>query len=129
MYTEALSETRYVSLGINFVWKYQASDQGEDLIDLIKNKVVKVPKEFFEKFSEQARFGFAISLPFNSINVTIRLEPHTTENQFLMDFNFHGDIPKTEDSQTRINNIESILDNSNKFLKKAEEIMVILIGD
>jgi len=121
-YIESLPEIPYFAIGFNLHRGYQPSTVEEKIINRTKESFCKDIKEIGKILgNNEFRYGNTFIFQYEDIGITIQIKPDIVKENFILSFNFHRDIRKSE-QDNKIEIIKNFIKKLNNYLDKANEI-------
>lgn len=113
LFVDALPETPFKSIGINYNYVFPKSNCGLDILFSTKERKIK------EIFSSKYELGTVVLFAFENFTVNFSMSPSLTEDKTRLSFNFHSGVFNSDD-------IKKCLTLQPVTMAKAEEIVTRL---
>lgn len=120
-YVSALPETRYTSVGLNYIW-IARPDENEDALNFLKNTFLPRVEKVSSVFGNIDIFvGSVIYSPFEQFLARIVIEPVLvrkeetfTGKQINCNFNYHAQVKKLDELVSAVSKFRSAKEHSQK---------------
>ncbi len=110
-FTNALPETPYKSLGINYQYRFPKDNCDLGIVFSINRDKVR------SLFSPKYELGTVVIFQFGKFVVNFSVSPSLTEDKTRLNFNFHSDVSNATEIEERLSSRESTLHKAETIVK------------